>query len=135
MNETNITRKIMLAIGKLKHTKIFRNNTAMGWAGKVVHKWTSAGKQYVTIEGAIPLHAGLVKGSSDLIGWKKTTVTQDMVGKEVAIFTAIEVKTQYGKATKEQINFLEAVKSDGGIASVSRSDQDAIVALDNWKII
>jgi hypothetical protein len=65
---------------------------------------------------------GLCKGSSDLIGWTPVTITPEMVGKKVAVFTAIEVKkNKFGKyrATDEQKHFITAVKNNGGMAGVA----------------
>ena len=60
--------------------------------------------------------AGLGKGTSDLIGYNKIVVTKEMVGKQIAIFSAIEVKTAKGKLSPLQKNFIEEVKKEGGIA-------------------
>ncbi len=81
-SETNLMRQIMLAVSKLKNVRIFRNNTGFDATNKVRY--------------------GLVTGSSDLIGWKSVTVTPDMVGQQVAVFVALEVKTPKGRATDEQ---------------------------------
>jgi hypothetical protein len=67
---------------------------------------------------------GLAPGSSDLIGWRTITVTPDMVGQTVAQFVAIEVKDR-GRATPEQLTFIEAVTRAGGLAGVARSPDDA----------
>ena len=67
---------------------------------------------------------GLAKGSSDLIGFTTRTITPDMVGQEVAIFTAIEVKDR-GRATSEQLRFLEVVRAAGGLAGIARSAEEA----------
>jgi hypothetical protein len=66
---------------------------------------------------------GLCVGSSDLIGW--TTKNN------VAIFTAIEVKTRVGRVTKEQQRFIDAVKKAGGLAGVARSVEDFIKIICN----
>ena len=61
---------------------------------------------------------GLGKGSSDLIGWTSVTITPDMVGQKVAIFTAIELKTENDRASKEQKNFIKIVQAAGGFAKI-----------------
>lgn len=63
---------------------------------------------------------GLCTGSSDLIGWKEVTVTPEMVGKKVALFVAIEVKTGKMLPTADQINFSQAVANAGGISLITR---------------
>lgn len=68
-------------------------------------------------------------GGSDLIGWKATVVTPDMVGKPIAIFAAVEVKTEHGRVTEAQQNFIDQVKKAGGIAGVVRSAEDAELLL------
>lgn len=70
---------------------------------------------------------GLCNGSSDLIGWTPVTVTPDMVGKKIAVFTAIEVKLNKNgkyKATDLQKAFISAVKSAGGFAGVADCNKD-----------
>jgi hypothetical protein len=69
---------------------------------------------------------GLARGSADLIGWTIRTVTPEMVGQQVAVFTSIEVKTPTGRVKPEQQQWLDAVQSAGGIAGVARSVEDAL---------
>jgi hypothetical protein len=72
-----------------------------------------------------PVQFGLAKGSADLIGWTTRTITPEMVGTTVAVFTSIEVKTPTGRLRPEQRQWLEAVQAAGGIAGVARSVEDA----------
>lgn len=67
---------------------------------------------------------GLCTGSADLIGITPIQVTQDMVGHTVGVFTALEIKTQTGRPTKEQINFLEHIQANGGLATICREPSD-----------
>lgn len=71
-----------------------------------------------------PLNSGLCVGSSDLIGWTTVEITPEMVGRKVAVFTALELKTKKLQATKEQLNFIEQVKLSGGIAGIVRKIED-----------
>ena len=66
---------------------------------------------------------GLSPGSSDEIGYKETIITSDMIGKKVAIFQAIEIKTLTDKISCEQIIFYLNVKISGGIAQVYTEDR------------
>ncbi len=73
---------------------------------------------------------GLCNGSSDWIGWRPITITPDMVGKQVAVFLAIETKDTTD-ANDDQLRFLSAVLEAGGIALVSRDGQ----AVDHYNYI
>ena len=125
--ETIIQNKIMLALSSAGAT-MWRNAVAYAWVGKVIHKTDTE----VTLSGAYPIQAGLCVGSSDLIGLKTITVTADMVGHQIAVFTAVEVKTKTGKASPEQKQFIDAVRKKGGIAGVARSVDDALQLIDGY---
>lgn len=72
------------------------------------------------------VHFGLCVGSSDLIGFRSVTVTPEMVGKKLAVFTAVEAKSGRGRATEEQANFIQAVKIAGGLAGVARTETELL---------
>lgn len=77
---------------------------------------------------------GLCKGSSDLIGWTPVTITPEMVGKKLAVFTAVEVKrNKFGKyrATNDQKHFIAAVKNNGGKAGVADCKLDLELIIKN----
>lgn len=78
------------------------------------------------MSNARPFHAGLIKGSSDLVGWNTITVSQEMVGAKIAVFTAIEIKTRNVRITPEQTIFINNVNKAGGIAGVVYNEQEAI---------
>lgn len=67
---------------------------------------------------------GLCPGSSDLIGLRQVTITPDMVGQQLAVFVAIEVKDR-GRLTEQQQAFITMVQQGGGMAGVARSVEDA----------
>ena len=71
-----------------------------------------------------PVSFGLCKGSADLIGWTTRTITPEMVGQKIAVFTSIEVKSTSGRVKPEQQQWLDAVLKAGGIAAVARSVAD-----------
>lgn len=117
-------RMIMLALGKLRNVKLFRNNVGTAWQGQRV---TIKGvpPQYIILKDARPVHFGLVEGSSDLIGWTEIIVTDAMIGKKICMFTALEVKSPHGTVKPAQVNFMEAVKAAGGIAGIATSEDEA----------
>ena len=96
MKETDIMRSVMLALSEAG-CLIWRNNVGV-----------------LKNAAGIPIKFGLCVGSSDLIGLYRGR------------FLAVEIKTPTGKATPEQLRFIEAVKRHGGIAGIARSPQDAL---------
>jgi hypothetical protein len=125
MDEGNLMKSIMLAVGRI--SRIFRNNVGTGWQGQAgpVKKYPD-GTSYIVLKNPRPLRAGLCVGSSDLIGWTEKEITPEMVGRRVAIFTALEVKTPTGRASKEQINFIRVVREAGGIAGIARDGEEGV---------
>lgn len=118
-NEQNIQKLIMVAASKAG-ARVFRNNTGVGWVGKV----RRLSDNTIHITHPRPLEAGLCVGSSDLIGWKPTTITPDMVGKTIGVFVALEIKAGT-KPSPEQLTFIENVRRGGGIAGIARSPEEA----------
>ena len=114
-------KRIMLIVGSMPETRLFRNNVAFAYVGRVVNRTP----QSITLADWRPLHAGLTKGSSDLIGWHTVEITPDMVGKRIAVFTAIEVKGKNGRPSPEQIAFINAVNEFGGSAGIATTPEDA----------
>ena len=100
-SETNIQNDIMIALSKGGAT-VWRNNTGAlkDATGRLVRY-------------------GLCKGSSDIIG-----ICPD------GRFLAIEVKKSTGRATPDQVRFIEAVRAKGGRAGVARSVEDALRILE-----
>ena len=111
--ETVLQQNIRLALGQEKNLRLFRNQV-----GQLPDPRTGRYIQF-----------GLAKGSSDLIGFKTVKVTPDMVGKEIAQFVSLEIKTETGKLTKMQHNWLQKVKTSGGIVGVARTVKDALKIL------
>lgn len=108
--ETRIQHRIMLALSEAGCI-IWRNETSGAWVGKQIHR---AGDQ-VTLTNARMIRFGLAVGSSDLIG-----IAPD------GRFLAVEVKTKTGRASKEQLKFIDAVNNAGGIAGIARSPEEAL---------
>lgn len=68
---------------------------------------------------------GLCPGSSDLIGLRRLQVTPEHLGQELAVFCALEIKSQRGRPTAEQQRFLALVQAMGGLAGVIRTPEEA----------
>jgi len=125
MKEASIQAQGLMATSQAGAV-MFRVNTGIAWAGKVVQKFKKGFTRYCTIENPQPLSAGLCKGGSDTIGWTSEIITPEMVGQKIAIFTAVEYKNAKGKATKEQLNFIKNVNDAGGRAGVARTPEEAV---------
>lgn len=91
-----------------QNCRLFRNNVGL----------------FKTADGRV-VKTGLHNGSSDLIGWTEIVIKPEMVGKKIAVFTAIECKRN-DKAAKseEQKNFVEQVKKSGGYAGFAACEED-----------
>jgi hypothetical protein len=72
-----------------------------------------------------PVQFGLCKGSADLIGLRSITIGPEHVGQRLAVFAAVEVKSATGRATHEQLAFIDVVQQMGGFAGVARSVGEA----------
>lgn len=123
----------MLTLGKIPGVRIFRNNQGKAWVGRSAvmntrkQIWVNPGD--VIIENGRFFHAGLCVGSSDLIGFKSVTVTQEMVGTKIAIFLAPEIKTGTGRPSDEQKAFIKMVNDFGGIAYFATNEVEAVELL------
>jgi hypothetical protein len=101
MKESDIQRLIMLALSEAG---------CITWRNNVGTLKNPAG---------IPIKFGVCNpGGSDLIGIAPT-----------GQFLAIEVKTPTGRIRPEQLRFIDAIISRGGIAGIARSPADALALL------
>lgn len=131
MAESAILRNVMLAACRLQEAsvRLFRNNIAVGWVGR--SRRLRPGEVYrakggeVLISDPRPLHAGLIKGSGDAVGWTTIVVTPDMVGQRLAVFTSVETKVPVtGRMRPEQRTWHSAVQAAGGYSVIARSEAD-----------
>ncbi len=114
--ESAVSNSIMLKLSKAGF-RVFRNNIGSAWmaTGKPIN--TGNGDMLLKNARAVAFGVG-GKGGSDLIGWHTVEVTEDMVGKKIAIFAAIEVKAPGGAVRPEQVNFVNQVNAAGGKAMI-----------------
>ena len=132
LSEQHIQQTILIRLAR-GAVRLFRNNVGVGWAGpstKVTAGNVAAVRAGlrpgdVVVRNGRPLRAGLAVGSSDLIGLRSVTVTPEMVGQRLAVFSAIEVKAPRRPLTTEQEAFIAMVMEMGGLAGVARSVEEA----------
>lgn len=137
--EGTVQRKIWLAIGGI--SRVFRLNTGRAWMSNLGPK----GVQRMT-DGSVLIHAARsiaigfsdvrgdpVVGASDLNGWTTVEITPEMVGKRVAVYTAIETKrTKGGRTSDVQANWCDQINAAGGIAGVANSEEAAQGIIESW---
>jgi len=131
MAESVLLRNVMLAACRIPGTcaRLFRNSVGQGWVGRA--RRLRPGEVYraeggeVLIHDPRPLHAGLIKGSGDAIGWTTVEITPDMVGRRLAVFTSVETKVpDTGRLSPEQRNWHAQVQAAGGYSVIARSETD-----------
>lgn len=129
MKETALMHHVMLALTKIG-ARLLRNNRGDAWMGNAMP---------IRLDGMVHVQPGDVvirnarrvsfgvggNGGSDLIGFVPYTVKPSDVGRELAIFAAVEVKTDTGRVSAEQRSFLAAIETAGGIAVVARDPEKA----------
>ena len=129
MTEQQITDAILR-----EHPMMFRNAVGYGLATnpKAIHRLDN-GK--FLVDRGTPIRFGLFPGSSDMIGYKPTIITLDMVGQTIAIFQGIEVKTEHDRLSEEQRKWNRALIRDGAIAEVWHYNGHSIEILKGDRII
>lgn len=141
MRESKVWKEMLLAAGKIAGAtvRIFRNNVGQAWTGQTVRVTPSNAATIRPQPGDIlirhprPLNAGLMKGSGDGIGWSTITITPDMVGREVAVFTSAETKSSTGRVRPEQTTWHENVQNAGGISAIVRHPDDLRYAVEEFQ--
>ena len=118
--ETKIQSETLLESGKIPSLRLFRNNVGVGFQGKIL----SENYPIITLENYRRVSFGLVPGSGDCIGWQSIKIAPDMVGKTIAQFVSVELKTDTGKPQTNQKNWYNQVSNSGGKAIVIRNHQD-----------
>jgi hypothetical protein len=122
--------KEILATLPAKFGRLFRNNVGLFWQGQTVAGGAHNEPAGTTVTLRNPRHVrcGLAPGSSDLIGWHTVEITPEMVGRKVAVFVGVEVKTGSTATTDEQAAWAKAVTDAGGVAIVYKAGNPATVA-------
>ena len=115
MRESTVQKLVWLR-ASAAGARLFRNNVGLFVAWEAVQTALKTGS-LSALRRLRPIRCGLIKGSSDLIGWTPVTITPEHVGQTLAVFTALEIKRDARqRPTPEQTHFLNAVVQAGGIA-------------------
>jgi len=135
VKEGKILKEFILEFTK-KRGRLFRCNSGTGWIGNSVRIDKSRTVRVhpgdVIIKQARIFH-GAIKGTPDLIGFTQVYIKPEMVGRIMAIYTGVEVKTPKLRPTKEQLNFIAMVKEFGGIGLVAKKFDDVLEAIESFK--
>jgi hypothetical protein len=107
MTESDRIREILSSLPP--NERLFRINSGMGWAGKVVRRAPGT----LILDSPRPLHAAPT-GWPDLCGFTTIEITPEMVGTRVAVFTGVEVKVT-GRMSAPQTAFRDLLIEMGGI--------------------
>lgn len=139
-SEGTVQRQIWLALGAI--SRLFRLNTGKAWISNLGPKGVQRLQDgSVLIKAARSIALGFaypngdpVVGACDLPGWTTITITPEMVGRKVAVFTSIETKrTKGGQASDHQLNWCNQVDQAGGIAGIANSPEAALAIVESWK--
>jgi len=106
--------------------RLFRNEIGTAFHGKVTAEYPSSAGKVVELVCARRVTYGVCNpGGFDLLGWQTVKITPDMVGMRVAVFTAIDGKTEgYTTMSKAQRNFARELCKAGGVVVVARREKD-----------
>jgi len=138
--EAQLQAEIALAFNR-GATRLYKNVGGNFWQGTAVTNASILSKvsailgklaRFTILLYPRRVKAGLVTGAADRIGFHQITITPEMVGKTVAVFAAIELKTVDGSATPEQKQFLKVIQDMGGIAGIARSVDDVNIIFHNF---
>ena len=105
MNEHDIQNQLMINISKNPNLTPFRVNVGTGWAG--IPSKNRDGT--ITLKNPRPFRTGVPKGFPDVFVLNKRKITQAAVGKEFCEFMFLEVKTEDGKVSEEQVAFIDCL--------------------------
>lgn len=138
-SEGVVQKQIIGALGML--CRLFRLNGGKAWMSNLGPKGVitlADGSKLIKSPrpvglGFVMTNGDSVPGQSDLGGWTEVTITAEMVGKNIAVFTVIETKrSKGGKASDDQLSFVDQVQRQGGIAGIANSVEAARKIIEQW---
>ena len=121
-SEHELQNNIRIAVGKERTATLFRANVGKAWTGK---KAICCGDM-ITLHEARPFSTGLPIGFPDLFGFRTLEITPEMVGKKLAVFAFIEVKTKQGRTSRAQEKMHAFLRDAGALGGVARSTEEAL---------
>ena len=139
--ESTVMRRVWMELAQRRSAPatLFRSNSGKAWlsgAGPAQRLETGA----VLVPAARPVGLGLclldgstVPGLGDLTGYTLVTVTPDMVGRVIPVFTGIETKASGGGRKRDnQIDFMRQLHRIGAIGGFAASVEQAHEIIDAW---
>lgn len=129
MRESASQQQIMLAMARMGALP-YRNNVGActDESGRVI--------RYGLANSSAQMNAAIK--SSDIIGITPVTITPEMVGRTVGVFTAIECKrpgwhlTPGDKRGQAQQKFIDIVVSAGGMGGFATGPDDVSAIISGW---
>ena len=122
-----LTNQVREAVSR-SGARLFNVHVGKFWAGNPTRfSRTQAVEVHdgdVLIRRARLINSG-IEGMADLIGFTPVTITQDMVGRVIPVYTSVEIKTT-DRPSKQQLRWVEFVNENGGRAGIARSPEDAV---------
>lgn len=120
MTERDIQNDIQKELSR-GDTRLLRINAGNAYQGRIIEQTPAR----LVLAPWYPVKLAAT-GVSDLIGWTNYHyLDTNQVRFPVAVFTAIEVKSHTGRATSEQLAFIDLVRRAGGRAGIARSVEEA----------
>jgi len=129
--EAEIQQRLRLIASDKYHGMLDRNNSGM-LPDPNTGRWVRFGLGHESPKDI------KIRKSSDLIGITPVCITQEMVGRVMGIYTAVEAKAEGWAPVKlnahetAQDNFLKQVGRLGGIATFAQSTDDFERAYAQW---
>ena len=127
MREAEIQAAIRKALGTIPGLALWRNNVGLTGhdpkcqsCGYVLEECPRCHTRFDEDNGP-RIRYGLAKGSADLVGLDYSSKGR---------FIGLEVKTPAGKASPEQLMWLDLVRRRGGFATIVRSPEEALAAVE-----
>lgn len=140
-SEALVQKTVWFALARraLGRATLFRTNSGKAWlsGGGPARKLMDGS---MVVPSARPVALGLatpqgdtVPGLSDLTGYVEITITPDMIGRTVPVFTVIETKESGGGQRRAaQKDFIAQIQSVGGIAGFASDASQANEIIDAW---